>query len=551
MMLTTMRVLLASLFCCLLVLPARAQPADIPESPVRYDTDLLSPAFHQERRAAVRATLPENAVAIFFSAPVRNRENDVDFEYRQDSNLLYLTGTHEPESMLLLAPGGITVDDETVTELLLVPPRNAFTEVWVGRRFGAERAQATLGVEKAISHERFSEVLAMLAQDPERRFFHLPLPTGVTEGSALADQLATFHAHVKTFSISGNFLVQNATRLMLSATTPAAFSRAKGIIGGRLEASDIDDPAVRAAFEAFTESSDVEAWNTWREENFTAAFADGVLLQEIMQQLRAIKTDEEMVLLQRAIDITTAAHREAMRSLEPGMHEYEIEALVEYIFRRNGAEDSGFPSIVGSGENSTILHYNTSRRAMTADDVVVIDIGAEYHGYTADITRTLPVNGTFSPEQKAIYELVLQAQEAGINASRAGNPFQSPGQAASQAIDAGLRELGILKAGGNVRSFFMHGTSHYLGLYVHDVGSYGPLQPGEVITVEPGIYINPSPDVDPKWWHIGVRIEDDILITNGDPVNLSADAPRTVAEIEALMQEQGLGNLPNGVTGTH
>lgn len=546
-----MRTLLAVPLFFALLLPVAAQPVEIPEPPVRYDEDLLSPTFHEGRRAAVMEALPENAVAIFFSAPMRNRENDVDFEYRQDSDLLYLTGTHEPESVLLLAPGGITVDGETVNELLLVPPRNAFTEVWVGRRFGAERAQATLGVEKAISNERFGEILAMLAQDETRQFFHLPLPTGVAEGSDLADQLATFQEQVKTFSISGNFLAQNATRLMLSATTPDTFARAKAIISGRLEASDIDDPSVRAAFEAFMAAEDADAWNRWREENFTAIYADSVLLPEIMQRLRAIKTDEELALLQQAIDITTAAHREAMRSLEPGMYEYEIEALVEYIFRRNGAEYTGFPSIVGSGENATILHYNTNRRPMTADDVVVIDIGAEYHGYTADVTRTLPVSGTFSPEQKAIYELVLAAQEAGIRAARAGNPYQAPGQAASQTIDAGLRELGILQSGGNVRSFFMHGTSHYLGMYVHDVGDYGPLKPGEVITVEPGIYINPSPDVDPKWWNIGVRIEDDVLITNGDPVNLSSAAPRTVEDIEALMQEQGLGNLPNGVTGTH
>ncbi len=260
-----------------------------------------------------------------------------------------------------------------------------------------------------------------------------------------------------------------------------------------------------------------------------------------------VKTDAELALLQRAIDITGAAHREAMRSVVPGMHEYEIEALVEYIFRRNGAESPGFPSIVGSGENSVILHYETNRRRLEAEDMVVIDIGAEYHGYSADVTRTLPANGTFSPEQKAIYELVLRAQDAGIDASRAGQPFRAPHIAAAAVVAEGLVELGLIESADEVRRFFMHGTSHYLGLYVHDVGTGGELVPGTVITVEPGVYISPSETVDPKWWNIGVRIEDDILITDGDPVLMSASAPRTVSEIEALMGETGLGNQTGGV----
>jgi Xaa-Pro aminopeptidase len=256
-----------------------------------------------------------------------------------------------------------------------------------------------------------------------------------------------------------------------------------------------------------------------------------------------VKTPEELVLLRRAIDISVLAHREAMKSIEPEMYEYEVEALAEYVFQRNGAAFAGYPSIVGSGENSTILHYNTNRRQMQGNDLVVMDMGAEYLGYTADVTRTVPVDGVFSPEEKAIYELVLQAQEAGIEAARAGNAFGAPGQAAWRIISDGLRALGLVKTDDDVRNFFMHGTSHYLGLWVHDVGDGQPFVPGTVITVEPGIYIRPSTGVDPKWWNIGVRIEDDILITDGDPVNLSAAAPRTVAEIEALMREQGLGNV--------
>jgi Xaa-Pro aminopeptidase len=252
-----------------------------------------------------------------------------------------------------------------------------------------------------------------------------------------------------------------------------------------------------------------------------------------------VKTAEEMVLLQRAIDITAEAHREVMRQVEAGWAEYEIEALLEYVFKREGSESPGFQSIVGSGENSVILHYETNRRTTEPGDVVVIDIGAEYHGYSADVTRTIPVDGRFSTEQRAIYEIVLAAQEAGIAATTAGSMFFAPHQAAAVVLARGLAELGLIRGPtdqAGLSRFFMHGTSHYLGLDVHDVGTNGPLLPGTVITVEPGIYIAASEDIDPKWWNIGVRIEDDVLVTQSGPVVLSAGAPRGVEEIETLMR---------------
>jgi Xaa-Pro aminopeptidase len=280
-----------------------------------------------------------------------------------------------------------------------------------------------------------------------------------------------------------------------------------------------------------------------------AGSRDGEALRTTLDRLRTIKTAEEMVPLKRAIDITVEAQREAMRSLTPGMHEYEAQALIEYVFARNGSQYPGFPSIVGSGENTVILHYESNRRRTQPGDLVLMDIGAEVHGYTADVTRTVPVSGTFSPEQKAIYEIVLRAQNAGIQASRAGSPFGAPHQAAARELAAGLAQLGLITGptdANGLRRFFMHGTSHYLGLDVHDVGAYGPLEAGTVITVEPGIYIAPAPDIDRKWWNIGVRIEDDVLITAEGPQLLSGGAPRTVAEIEAVMREQGLGNQPGG-----
>jgi Xaa-Pro aminopeptidase len=224
-----------------------------------------------------------------------------------------------------------------------------------------------------------------------------------------------------------------------------------------------------------------------------------------------------------------------------GWAEYEIEALIEYTFHRLGSERPGFPSIVASGENTVMLHYDTNRRTTRPGDLAVLDIGASYRGYTADVTRTVPVDGHFTEDQRAIYDIVLAAQKAGIDEARAGKPFGAPGQAASRVLAKGLAKVGLLRSDSDfagLRRFFPHGTSHHLGLQVHDVGTYGLLREGMVITVEPGIYIAPAKDIDPRWWNIGVRIEDDVLITGGDPVVLSRGAPKDPGEIERMMAEK-------------
>jgi Xaa-Pro aminopeptidase len=269
---------------------------------------------------------------------------------------------------------------------------------------------------------------------------------------------------------------------------------------------------------------------------------DGFNLYGLMANLREIKQPEELVLMRKAIDMTCLAHAEVMRALQPGMKEYQAQAVVEYMFRNEGSEYVGYPSIVGGGENSCILHYETNRKMLEGGNMLVIDAGAEYHGYTADVTRTLPVDGSFSPEEKAIYYAVFEAQEAGIKASKAGAEFRAPHKAAVSVIQKRLMELGIIKTPNDFMNYFFHGTSHYLGLDVHDAGNYGKLTPGNIITVEPGIYIPAGSPCDPKWWNIGIRIEDDILITAGEPENLSGKLPKTVEEIEALMKEESLFN---------
>jgi len=270
---------------------------------------------------------------------------------------------------------------------------------------------------------------------------------------------------------------------------------------------------------------------------------DTYSLKEMMAKLREIKTKEELDLMRKAINITCDGIKEAMKAIEPGMHEYDAEAIVEYIFKSKGAEDAGYPSIVGGGENSCILHYETNRKKLVAKDMLVCDVGAEYHGYSADVTRTYPVSGKFSEEQKAIYTIVLDAQTAGIAHCKPGEDFRAPHKAAMEVVQKRLMELGVIKMPNEVMKYFFHGTSHYLGLDVHDEGTHGRLLPNSVITVEPGIYIPFGSDCDEKWWGIGIRIEDDVLITETEPEVLSACVPKTTDEIEALMKQESLFNL--------
>jgi Xaa-Pro aminopeptidase len=512
------------------------------EAPARYDEDRPSPDFHRGRREAVLAALPRDAVAIVVSSPTRLRSNDVHYQYRQSNSLYYLTGMTEPATVLILVPLGAEVDGNNVNEILVVPERNPATEAWNGRRVGAERAAGELGVEIAVGSGRLDEVLAPLLET--RRPFVLPWPDGVEQGSALASQLTYLKERIPVLEVAPG-RAGFAQRAMLRVTDDASYDRLRGMLDrmGGLEATA--GTAAADMTRAFVEAGSAAAWLQWQEEHL-GEFADSMLLEAILTDLREVKTDEEMRFLQEAIDITAAAHREALRSIEPGLHEYEIEAVIEYVFHRGGSEYTGFPSIVGSGENSTILHYESNRRRMEDGDLVVMDIGAEYRGYSADVTRTAPVNGEFSEPQRQIYEAVLEAQEAAIAAVQPGASLQAVGAAASAVLAERLTELGLISDPGGLRRFLPHGVSHYLGLDVHDAGTYGPLRAGSVITVEPGIYISPADDVDERWWNIGVRIEDDVLVTDDGPVVLSGGAPKSVEEIETMMTEPGLATAKVG-----
>ena len=296
----------------------------------------------------------------------------------------------------------------------------------------------------------------------------------------------------------------------------------KGMIDSNKEADDL-----YSLVESFKQKS-----------GYPSSNSDTRMITRALAEMREIKQPEEVAIMKKVVAMTCEGHNEIMRALGPGMHEYDAQAIGEYVWKKSGAEYVGYPSICGSAENSCILHYESNRKPLASGDVILNDMAAEYHGYSADVTRTIPVNGKFSPAQKEIYELVLNAQEEGIKQCVPGNDFNSAHKKAVEIIGAGLVNLGILKDASEYRKYFFHGTSHGLGLDVHDAGTYGKLMPGTILTVEPGIYIPEGSPCDPKWWNIGVRIEDDILVTEKGYENLSASCPRTVEAIEAMMKEK-------------
>lgn len=436
-----------------------------------YDTDLLSPEFHRQRRQALRELLPPRSIAFIYSNPVRNRSNDVDFQYIQDPDLYYLTGLMEPHSVLVVLTDSIQVENTAVRELLFVQTRDSVNEIWNGRRLGVEGASSHLGMTPVFANTEFGDRLPDL-------------------------------------SVFDKVLVKFPSDIKESKTSRSALNKMVYHLREALEKVN-KDPAVPQMFKA-------------------------------LASLREIKQPEELVLMQKAIDITVEGLAEAIRGLKPGMTEYQAQAIVEFYFKYRGAEYPGYGSISGGGENSCVLHYVTNRRRLADGDLLLMDMGAEYHGYTADVTRTIPANGVFSEPQKEIYNLALAAQEAGIRACREGNRFQDPGLAAMDVIAKGLMQLGIINKETEARKYFNHGTSHYLGLEVHDPGNYGPLRPGMVITVEPGVYIPRGSKCDKKYWDIGIRIEDDVLITDNEPFVMSGKLPKTLIELEKLMKEQSL-----------
>ena len=511
--------------------PAPPQAAEVPARP----TDFLSPAFHRQRRELLRAQLPPGGVAVVFAAPVRNRANDVDYSYHQSPGFHYLTGYDEPDAVLVLFREPRTVAGQAgITEALFTQPRNPAAEQWTGRRLGASGAKGQLGLQFAADNKDFAA-----AAIPWASFDHIlfaDLPTDARDNprdpADLASLVATFRQQTGLPATYDPGRTMAYRLLQRFGTADAQTGKAGLAKLLREQPGMANEPSVKAYLAATTDADRQHAINP----NAGSRY-DGASLGERLGELRAVKTAEELALLRRAVRISAQGQREVMKLLRPEMGEMDVQGLHEYVYRRYGAEFQGYPSIVGGGANACILHYETDDRQRLDNDLVLMDCGAEYHGYSADVTRTVPPSGRFGPAQRQLYELVLAAQEAGFAACRPGAAFNAPNKAAQEVVAKGLLQLGIIKKQEEFRRYFPHGTSHYLGLDVHDPGGYGPLRAGNVITVEPGIYIPAGSPCDPKWWNIGIRIEDDVLITATGYENLSAEAPRTVAAIEQLMAQ--------------
>jgi Xaa-Pro aminopeptidase len=270
-----------------------------------------------------------------------------------------------------------------------------------------------------------------------------------------------------------------------------------------------------------------------------SSYGNGVIgYNKYTNLLRGIKTPSEITLLKKSIWISAIAHKTCMQAVDPKMSERELEGIMLYVHKKYGAEDEGYPPIVGAGGNGCILHYEENNAVQVKNQLVLMDVGAEYHGYSADVTRTFPANGHFSDEQKTIYQLVYDAQEAAFAVCRAGISFDSLENRTTQVLAAGMIKLGLIKDAKDVKKYYPHGMTHHLGLDVHDKGNYGNLEENMVITVEPGIYIPAGSDCDKKWWNIGVRIEDDVLIGKNGYELLSGDAPRKWQDVENAIAEK-------------
>jgi len=412
-------------------------------------------------------------MAVFPSAPTAVRNSDVEHEYRQDTDFYYLTGFEEPNAVAVLAP-----DHTEHKFVLFVQPKDRDKEVWTGWRVGPERAKEEYGADEAFTIDKLDEQLPKLAENANRIYYRFGIDPSLDQ--RLVGWMGLFQRHRQR--------------------------EGKG-------PTSIIDPA------------------------------------ELLHEMRLVKTPDDLELLRRAIDISCEGHLAALQVLKPGAYEYELEAIIRYVFRKSGSPRCGYPPIVASGRNATVLHYTVNDRRIEEGELLLIDAGAEFGYYTGDVTRTMPASGSFSEVQAALYQLVLDAQLEAIEAIRPGVTFNEPHDRVVRVLTEGLVRLGLLDGeieklieDNSLKKFYMHRTSHWLGMDVHDAGPYKvadewrKLEPGMVMTVEPGLYIAADlEDVDPRYRGIGIRIEDDVLITEDGSEVLSARVPKSIKDIEALM----------------
>ncbi|WP_445346647.1 Xaa-Pro aminopeptidase [Acinetobacter bohemicus] len=437
----------------------------------------LTQADFQERRDRLAEEMGPHSIAIIATSPVAMRNRDADYKFRADSSFFYLTGFAEPEAVAIIET--FESIDEGYTYSLFCRERDREMEIWHGYRAGVDGAVEDYDADEAYAIDLLDEEIIEKLLNKQKLFYRM-------------GQQAGFDARVAKWIAEAN-----------------GESR-KG----------------------------------------TSAPAQVIQLDRILDEMRLHKSPQEIELMQIASTISAQAHIRAMQAVKPGMMEYALEAELNYIFGQNGCVPS-YNSIVGGGANGCILHYVENDKVLKDGDLVLIDAACEYQLYASDITRTFPVNGKFSPEQKALYNVILKAQLAAIDAVRIGNSYKEPHRIAVRILVQGLLDLGLMQGdieqiieSESFHQFYMHGTGHWLGMDVHDVGSYKiegewrAYEEGMAVTVEPGLYIAPDDEtVDAKWRGIGIRIEDDVVVTKNGPRVLTAAVVKTVEEIEALMAQ--------------
>jgi Xaa-Pro aminopeptidase len=427
----------------------------------------------KQRRQQFFQQLPPNSIAILPAAKTILRNGDSHYPFRQHSDFYYLTGLNEPEAVAVFL-----VEQDGSTEYILFScERQPERELWQGEIVGQQRAVSQYGAHKAFAIDTFKTYLAQLLQDRANLYYDVGLDSH-WDGIILP-----------------------------------ALNQLRGFIR--------------------------------RGKNVPVAIYS---LAVLLHEQRLFKTEYEKTLMREAAKVTSIAHCAAMKKTRPGLFEYHLAAELHYTYESHGCQGPAYPTIVGSGKNACILHYDSNSAPLEANQLILIDSGAEYQNYAADVTRTFPANGRFSAEQKALYEVVLTAQKAGINEAQVGQPWSAIQDRIVEILTQGLVDLGILKGSlpqlieeKAYQSFYMHLSGHWLGLDVHDVGAYKVnqqwrrLEPNIALTVEPGLYIHPDSRIDEKWWNMGIRIEDDIIITEKGPEILTAEIPKEVADIEQMM----------------
>jgi Xaa-Pro aminopeptidase len=501
--------------------------------------DYLTKEFHKSRRDALRQIMPPNSVAVFFSAPVRNFANDVEYKYHPNPDLYYFTGYMEPEAVLLVFKEPQTAGaTEPYTEIFFVQKRDSANERWTGKRLGIAGVQDKLGIRPAFNGEDFAKFPLDLSKFDKVIFEHVKdLYDNTGEDADVFNLVNNFRSKA---AIPATFSEEASGALAMLIRNPrlrnqANFSRMKNYISGLAANSETfkQDPLIIELLAA-KDSAEV----TIVVEKAKKTKYDIGLFNELTAALRQIKTPEEMDLIRKAVDISCLAHSEAMKAIQPNMSELELQGIQEYIHKKMGAEDVGYPSIVGAGQNGCVLHYIENSVSQVGKQMVLMDVGAQYHGYSADVTRTFPANGKYTKEQRAIYDLVYDAQEAVFAICKEGTSFRQIEDTAAAVLTRGLMKLGILKKASDLRTYYPHGCSHYIGLDVHDKGDYTTVKENMVITVEPGIYIPDNSACDKKWWGIAVRIEDDVRIGKEKFELLSTLAPRKSEEVEKMIAEK-------------